>query len=295
MKIYHYTTVESLLKILKSKKLRFSSLAYVDDSYEQIACKDEAYSKIGRFCYVSSWTMKSEDDFQWNLYGDKMQGVMIELDCDFLKLEDQNFTFLKLFNLEKQEYDNGDVVDIPKPLNKLTSQMLMTGKSFTFDKVEYNDRNIHPVEIIIKDAEIYNGLINMEINHMNEIGKYKRKIWKHQEEVRFKMMTVPWTLSDFNRISRLNNELKKSMTDTVPYVHILHTELIKKVENEYGFNQLPYIDIELSDEFFENISIVLGPKLSKNQLNKEIVKDCVKAVSGDDFDIDIRESRIKLF
>lgn len=294
MKIYHYTTVESILKILKSKKLRFSSLEYVDDSYEQIACKDEAYSKIGRFCYVSSWTMKSEDDFQWNLYGDKMQGVMIELDCDFLKLEDQNFTFLKLFNLEQQKYDNGDIVDIPKPLNKLTSQMLLSGKSFTFDKVEYNDGNICPIEIKKSESEI-SELKNFSITNMDKIGQYKRTIWSHQKEIRFKFMTVPWTLNDLISLNHFVSSLSHSTIDTCLLHQKLGFRLMDRLKNDFTLKQLPYIDIELSDEFFENISIVLGPKLSKNQLNKEIVKDCVKAVSGDDFDIEIKESRIKLF
>lgn len=271
MKLYHYTTLDSLLKILASKKLRFTSLEYVDDSYEHQVSSNENYTKMGRYCYVSSWTKKREDYFQWNLYGDKMNGVMIELNLDDIDNIDENFK--KLFVMVEDK----TIGLIPQGLDKLKSQMLQTEKSFVLDEVIYDDDKIYPLKVEIEKSRIY-GLPNIDIQGTEKIGKYKRESWNFQEETRFRFMTVPWIINDFKRMIMFIDNLSNTNIDLVQIHNKLWRELIKRLTNDFELKQLPYIDLSLNDEFFERITIVLGPKLSKDSLNKRIAEESIKTL-----------------
>lgn len=50
---YHYTSIDTLEKILNSKSLCFTNLDLVDD-LDEVETSD--IKKFGRFCYVSCWT-----------------------------------------------------------------------------------------------------------------------------------------------------------------------------------------------------------------------------------------------
>lgn len=288
MKLYHYTTLDSLLKILASKKLRFTSLEYVDDSYEHQVSSNKNYTKMGRYCYVSSWTKKREDYFQWNLYGDKMNGVMIELNLDDIGNIEENFK--KLFVMVEQQHTDGSIGFIPQGLDKLKSQMLQTEKNFILDEVSYDNDKIYPLNVELEESGI-DGLPNIDIQGTEKIGKYKRKSWDFQEEIRFRFMTVPWTKKDFDDIENFVNKFAED--NRVIVHHKLNSDLMKRLTNDFELKQLPHIDLSLSDEFFERITIVLGPKLSKDSLNKRIAEESIKALYPDKKYIS--DSSIKLF
>lgn len=75
--LYHYTSVETLVLILKNKTIRFSNLASVDDIEEQ---GTEDFGDFGRYCFVSCWTKDSEESIPlWNMYTPDMTGVRIRL------------------------------------------------------------------------------------------------------------------------------------------------------------------------------------------------------------------------
>lgn len=50
---YHYTSIDTLEKILNSKSVCFTNLDLVDD-LDEVETSD--IKKFGRFCYVSCWT-----------------------------------------------------------------------------------------------------------------------------------------------------------------------------------------------------------------------------------------------
>lgn len=56
--LYHYTSIDILELILKSKKFRFSSLSTVDDTEEENTLD---FDKFGRFGFVSCWTDLDEE------------------------------------------------------------------------------------------------------------------------------------------------------------------------------------------------------------------------------------------
>ena len=76
-RIYHYTSIDSLALILRTRKLRLSRLDGVDDATEAPQTGDIAFSK---YFFVSCWTADSSESIpQWHMYTRNMSGVRIEL------------------------------------------------------------------------------------------------------------------------------------------------------------------------------------------------------------------------
>lgn len=83
--LYHYTTIETLALILKSKKIRFNSINNLDDLTEPLS-KD--LGNIGNLALVSCWTDSREESIaQWNLYSKNGKGCRIELPSDLFSSE----------------------------------------------------------------------------------------------------------------------------------------------------------------------------------------------------------------
>ena len=87
--VFHYTTYESLIKILESGRLRFTSLAGLNDKFELNYFDSKAnkkiedeyhYKRIEAFNnrYIISCSMLQDDLNQWRLYGDDGKGISIE-------------------------------------------------------------------------------------------------------------------------------------------------------------------------------------------------------------------------
>ena len=107
MKLYHYTSIETLALILKHKTIRFSRLDRVDDPDEYAFSGDGVTP--AHYCFVSCWTKNSRENLpQWYMYGNSTHGVRIELDSDMFELQENrvcpNFLNKKYFE------DNGIVV-----------------------------------------------------------------------------------------------------------------------------------------------------------------------------------------
>jgi len=58
MKIYHYTSMESLYLILKNKTLRFSTLSNVDDLDEGMS---QEFEHAQQYLFVSCWTEEKRE------------------------------------------------------------------------------------------------------------------------------------------------------------------------------------------------------------------------------------------
>jgi hypothetical protein len=78
--IYHYTTIETLALILKSRKIRFNSINKLDDLTEPLS-KD--FGNIGNLVLVSCWTNLVEESIaQWCMYSKNGTGCRIEFPSD---------------------------------------------------------------------------------------------------------------------------------------------------------------------------------------------------------------------
>ena len=62
MKIYHYTTIETLALILKNKTIRFNRLDKVDDMEEAMYGSGGLNIFLGQYCFVSCWTKDDKEN-----------------------------------------------------------------------------------------------------------------------------------------------------------------------------------------------------------------------------------------
>ena len=72
MKIYHYTSIETLALILQNKTLRFNNAKFVDDPNEVIT-KD--YGSVQDYVFISCWSNESTESIHlWKIYGNNCHG-----------------------------------------------------------------------------------------------------------------------------------------------------------------------------------------------------------------------------
>ena len=80
--IHHYTSINTLARILKYQTIRFNRLDCVDDVSE---AKFYGKSDLIKFPFVSCWTDSNVESIPlWHMYTDKMRGVLISLEGDWM-------------------------------------------------------------------------------------------------------------------------------------------------------------------------------------------------------------------
>lgn len=234
--LYHYTSVETLEKILENKTIRFSSLINVDDTEEILTASG---SNFGKYCFVSSWTDIEEESIPfWSEYTKDMTGVRI-------KLHTLPFYTNRVIN---QHYCNGVPFDTYYPKELFERDNICCYYMMPFcRKVQYtNDINkIRIPDIIQADYVGDSKYKNIQANFM-EIGKYKSKCWAFQSEWRYCMFFIP---VDMN-VGNVN-------LDTSP--------------NNLNLD-FTYYDVPISKKDFNNMEIVLGPKMSVENKKRVIDK-----------------------
>jgi hypothetical protein len=229
-KIYHYTKINTLEKILKSKLLRLNRLYEgVDDDEEYQYASGPSNVKVSKYIYISSWTRKQEEiPDLWERYGDNYKGVRIGLDEDFL--------------VKKPSHYGGNFY-IYEPLAKdwkdcLAPQIFNEAKLYDIQYVENNEERI---KRLIQSED---DLINIKIK---ELGIYKNKSkWDVQEECRFRIVLVPDSKRDYNNdigstkiikevIDIANQFLNKKDVETPQDVYVpIRPEKLRRIEVTMG-------------------------------------------------------------
>lgn len=166
-RIYHYTTLESLKLIVSNSTIRLNLLANMDDMTEGYTPDFGSWAK---YIYVSSWSKDSAENIPlWYMYTDKMKGIRIEAESDFLQLEEQDKTE-RILNITN---DN------------LVAFRLCYGENNSFlCDVNYEGMYMPRLDSSIEGKR---GFIN---NNIYEIGKVKPKAWSFQNEVRFRLIGI---------------------------------------------------------------------------------------------------------
>lgn len=81
MRIYHYTTTETLALILRNRTIRFNRLDKVDDLEESDVVS--AGVKLGRYAFISCWTETEEESIPlWKMYTNGSSGVRISFEFE---------------------------------------------------------------------------------------------------------------------------------------------------------------------------------------------------------------------
>lgn len=259
--IYHYTTTETLFKILESKKIRLNRLDQVDDKTEEEAFKGINFAK---YIFISSWTMKEDEDlYQWEKYAKNNTGVRIGFPEHMFKLK-----YVSESMYENGKYNGirlgGSTNILLKPEEVFTNEYEILPIFFHWNtfylKVNYVD-SVYEIKEKIEE-------ISRTINNFNMVLKddwliksaaTKNKIWRNQEESRFVLFifpSLPKVVNGYDNpvFLKLNLEYKKNCI------------LSNKPPN------IKYFDLELSQDALNNIQIILGPNINENDKEKIITK-----------------------
>ncbi len=244
MKLYYYTTVETLALILDSHKLRFTRLDCFDDPKEA-----ESYSDFNQLIYIfaSCFTEDEKESIPlWKMYSSIETGVRIEFDQETMFSPKQTPIVLP-----KNSYKT--IIHQSIVHSTLTSNQLhnndyscipVSGKVcdyIDFQKVIYNDdykelyaanQNIGKHTTNTDNPNIERTNTHIRFNP-TKYGYYKSSYWSFQNESRFLIYTIPFATNE-KEFSKMVFE-NKSLTTR-------------------------YIDVQLSDECISNLIIRTAPK-----------------------------------
>ena len=91
--IYHYTSVDSVRKILTNKTIRLNRLDRVDDRTESETFRG---INLAKYLFVSSWTKENDENLSlWNEYTNNKKGIRIGLPEHMFKLKYVNANMYK--------------------------------------------------------------------------------------------------------------------------------------------------------------------------------------------------------
>ncbi len=237
MRIYHYTSIQTLALILKYKKIRFNRLDRVDDMEESIYGSGPLQTKLGMYTFVSCWTKNDKENLAlWNMYT-RYRGVRIGIDempfetykvsDSFISLLPDSISFgtdffVSSFNNEAKLYD-----------------------------IEYVDNPEAEIEKLIIHAR--NGGIAVDTNH---IGTFKRKEWAMQQESRFKITVFPVDIA-----GAIKEIIEKPQGQNIDFYNYILNSLEPCLSKNIPINT-PSIDLELDTDKLANIEIMMGPLTS---------------------------------
>ena len=194
MKIYHYTTIDSLAMIMSSRSIKFNRLDKVDDLEERT---EPSQVKLWQYLFVSCWTENPEESIPlWRMYSGNAHGVRIGMDIDMFEdnivggsnvpagIPHQGYMIGKI---PAQDYFRNVFFVLPAA----TTHIDKDRDTLFYCHVDYvddvNEKTKDAYQLTMTDAIHASSNINF-----GAIGKYKNKRWAFQEETRFRLVVMPF-------------------------------------------------------------------------------------------------------
>lgn len=266
MRIYHYTTIETLALILANRTIKFNRLDKVDDL-------DEGKMEINKIAlshlyFASCWsTLEEESIPMWHLYTDNGVGVRLSFDSETL--------FTTNLREGMTSSDEKELVAMINNKHYFEMPIMMS------DSVNYV---VNPLRVI-QDRIKSDGTNPRDCNSIaidnNVIGFTKSSDWAFQREFRFLKMVLPrdHETTHVTPGDEFNTGWDKTW------------ELLKsgrQPEKEPGI-PLESIFVRIGEDAFDGIEILLGPQCTEG--HRLIVESLCKS---NNIDIDIiSDSRLK--
>ena len=240
--IHHYTSINTLSLILKYQSIRFNRLDRVDDVSE---AKSYGKYKLGKFLFVSCWTDSYIESIPlWHMYTDKMRGVRITFDSDWMY-------YRPLKPDPKYNLIQEGTLYAPRSFkNFFNDNYLILPNIFQRDKILKKVRYVDDPSTYLKDVVDLkvqpDGKAEMQLKEVNDFATYKNKVWAFQEEVRFILFilpTIPIPPDGFR-----NDQ----------YIKALPNHIMNSIISGNGPN-LEYFDIDINPKVLDNVVVTLGP------------------------------------
>lgn len=258
--LYHYTSIDGLAHILKSKQIRFSRLDLLDDANEGQSKDSVDWRK---YYFVSCWTADDEESIPlWHMYTPEMKGVRLKLPTKIFKSHEINLSevpkFIHLADTTKAPEGSNIRVISYMPYDVLHGEDYFVMPNFFNDetwplRVEYTNDEA----LLNQDLIGYNEHLQMTSINSFEVAKYKKEVWSFQDEWRFRICC-------FNAAPR---SLKDEMSEN-DYYDLMVKELStlgRGISQQYFF-------MDIDDSAFNSLEISLGPKL---ELAQEVIVDAL--------------------
>lgn len=259
MKIYHYTSIQTLALILKSKKMRFNRLDRVDDIEESAYSSGPNNINLSQYQFVSCWTKSSEENLAlWNMYT-CYRGVRIGIESIPFKTYKVN-----------------------EKLESLIPETLKLGQDY-FASAFNNPAILHDIKYVENPQDLIKKLVGFTDKGLNydtlHAGLYKRKEWAIQQEARFKINVFP---VDFEQaISKVKLRLENGKLYTRSYNEEVILETLLSLGSSLDSNKtvsLKYIDMPLDESKLNNIEVMLGPLTT--EADRIIVESLLQSYPG---------------
>lgn len=230
--LYHYTSIEVLALILKTKKIRLQRLDKVNDPTEELS-KD---GKLGKYVFVTCWTSQDQEVLPfWYMYGHNKRGVRVRLASNFIRS----------YRLSIPSTDGGILHSIIPEKRMLGADHLVLNSiaapNNRFIQVEYTDDSELLMPSIFRTEE--NGALTMALG---KLGKHKPTIWSFEKEWRYRLLIFPMGFQD------ILQDLDSDDPSTIR--HAIETQ------QELNFDEY-FLDI--SDETYVQMEITLGPSCTE--------------------------------
>lgn len=238
--LYHYTNITTLALILKSKKIRLSTLNTVDDISET---KSTDLVNFGQYVFVTCWTSLEEESLPfWHMYTKDMSGVRIKL---------PNKMFIEYPNRDVPEYgfktDNTGFFAVPFEEANLSNYIILPSIANEFYPIEYTDDKslLYPKLYKVNSDKSKSVAIQ-------KLGVYKSKHWSFQSEWRFRLNIIPGI------------PMKKN-THSDPSELTRYINAASAIEEGKSIGIDEYF-LKLNDEAFSQMEIMLGPKQKAGEI-----------------------------
>ena len=249
VKIYHYTSIDTLEKIIKNKTIRFTRLDKVDDPEESIYGSGKFGVKVGKYIFVSCWTKDSmENPCLWE-YVEKRYGkqnvIRIGMDENmFVSYPCPSYRQYKSFFLHEFESEEDCYFHNMMNLVQL------------YD-VQYVDNNEERIKEYINDGR------ECSEYRTNEYGLYKNKgIWENQKESRFRLIATPTKVKFESQDIQMGER-------NVNFVIDLLGSMPSSLKQNLPIS-LEYKDMPLKEKALNSIEVTMGPNTTRE--NKKRVK-----------------------
>lgn len=245
-RIYHYTSVESLALILKTRNIRFSRLDRVDDVRE---AQRHIGIDFGKFFFVSCWTLDDLESIpQWSMYSDQMRGVRLEFPA---------YPFNSDPLRPPPDWTGIDLQGhIPSPLSfqalwgprYFIAPMFLNPDHFAGPMNYVDDVEVVYTSSIRREIDLKTGTQTVQIRALPLLPRHKSVDWKFQKEYRFSLfvlpsLPLPSTGPGAPQFSAIGEHISQSFLDNV----------------DPGIN---YLDVPLSPRALNDLIVRTGPLMS---------------------------------
>lgn len=267
MKIYHYTSIETLALILKSKSIRFNRLDNVDDLEESMYGSGPKNQNLSKYIFVSCWTKSEEENLAlWKMYAG-YNGIRIGLD-ENLFVSYPNTPFDTIESFYKDIFHFGPDYCAAQQ-NNLTKP----------EEVKYIDSP----RFAVNDLVCISG--NTFSIKTSNWGLVKSKEWGIQQESRFRIQALPlnyayvksYSAESLNAMDRM--KLTEAIIEVIPAI-------VRSIEEDYK-PQTSELFMPIKDDALNNMEIMMGPQTSDAQ--RLIVEALVQDLSN----ITLTDSKFK--